>query len=84
MKNAIRLTNSKNKIMLVMGDCLKVMKEIPDSSVDLVLCDLPMVLQPLTGIKFLISRNSGNTTKELSKIMESFAYLAFSLLLLCL
>ena len=26
---------------LVRGDCLEVMKEIPDDSVDMVLCDLP-------------------------------------------
>ena len=53
MKNAIRLTNSKNKIMLVMGDCLKVMKEIPDSSVDLVLCDLPYGTTALNWDKVL-------------------------------
>lgn len=29
----------KNKIIL--GDCLEIMKEIPDNSIDMVLCDLP-------------------------------------------
>jgi DNA modification methylase len=29
-----------NKIMY--GDCLKVMKDIPDKSVDMILCDLPL------------------------------------------
>jgi len=29
----------KNKIIL--GDCLKIMKQIPDKSVDMILCDLP-------------------------------------------
>jgi site-specific DNA-methyltransferase (adenine-specific) len=28
-------------ITLKQGDCLEVMKEIPNSSVDLILCDLP-------------------------------------------
>lgn len=26
---------------LLHGDCLKLMKELPDGSVDLILCDLP-------------------------------------------
>ena len=29
------------KVSLYQGDCLEVMKNIPDKSVDLVLCDLP-------------------------------------------
>ena len=28
-------------ITLLNGDCLKMMKEIPDNSIDMVLCDLP-------------------------------------------
>ena len=28
-------------IKLIQGDCLEKMKEIPDGSVDLILCDLP-------------------------------------------
>ncbi len=31
----------KDKFKLYLGDCLEVMKQIPDGSVDLVLCDLP-------------------------------------------
>jgi len=30
-----------SKIELLQGDCLEVMKEIPDGSVDMILCDLP-------------------------------------------
>ena len=26
---------------LIMGDCLEVMKTIPDKSIDMILCDLP-------------------------------------------
>lgn len=31
----------KNQMDLKLGDCLEVMKEIPDQSVDMILCDLP-------------------------------------------
>lgn len=30
-----------NKDSLILGDCLEVMKDIPDASVDIVICDLP-------------------------------------------
>ena len=30
-----------NDIKLYKGDCLEIMKNIPDGSVDMVLCDLP-------------------------------------------
>jgi len=30
----------KNKI--IQGDCLEVMKDIPDKSIDMILCDLPL------------------------------------------
>ena len=29
-----------NKV--IQGDCLEVMKEIPDKSIDMILCDLPL------------------------------------------
>lgn len=31
----------KDKIQLFKGDCLEIMKDIPDKSVDMILCDLP-------------------------------------------
>jgi len=31
----------KYKNEIVQGDCLEVMKEIPDGSIDMILCDLP-------------------------------------------
>lgn len=31
----------KGKVTLILGDCLEKMKEIPDGSVDMILCDLP-------------------------------------------
>lgn len=40
-----------NTINLINGDCLEEMKQIPDKSVDLILCDLPFgCLSPNTGI----------------------------------
>ena len=30
-----------NDIQLIQGDCLEKMKDIPDGSVDFILCDLP-------------------------------------------
>ncbi|WWU66480.1 hypothetical protein QJR26_08890 [Clostridium baratii] len=31
----------KDKVQLFKGDCLEIMKDIPDGSVDMILCDLP-------------------------------------------
>ena len=31
-----------NDIQLYHGDCLEVMKNIPDKSIDMILCDLPI------------------------------------------
>ena len=30
-----------NNIQLYKGDCLEIMKEIPNKSIDMILCDLP-------------------------------------------
>jgi DNA modification methylase len=35
------MLDSKDKIQLYKGDCLEIMKDIPDGSVDMILCDLP-------------------------------------------
>jgi len=39
MKVSMGMNNPKQEILL--GDCLELMKELPDNSVDLILCDLP-------------------------------------------
>ena len=36
------LERRRSPIRLMLGDCLEVMADIPDGSVDLVLCDLPI------------------------------------------
>ena len=35
------MVNSKDKFQLYKGDCLEIMRDIPDKSVDMILCDLP-------------------------------------------
>lgn len=40
-----------NKYELCQGDCLEVMKDIPDKSIDMILCDLPMELHKISGIR---------------------------------
>lgn len=30
------------KDVVIQGDCLEVMKDIPDKSIDMILCDLPL------------------------------------------
>jgi DNA modification methylase len=42
-------------IHLMQGDCLELMKEIPDASVDMILCDLPYgeVNQKSSGLRLL-------------------------------
>ena len=35
------MTDKKEKYELYHGDCLEIMSQLPDKSVDLILCDLP-------------------------------------------
>lgn len=35
------MTNSETTVQLYKGDCLELMKQIPDKSIDMILCDLP-------------------------------------------
>ena len=46
----------KNNIDLQQGDCLELMKQLPDESVDLVVTDPPYVLTPHGGGKFTKTR----------------------------
>lgn len=36
-----RVVNNMEQFNLIQGDCLKLMKDIPKDSIDLILCDLP-------------------------------------------
>lgn len=35
------MTERASKVKLMLGDCLELMKDVPDGSVDMILCDLP-------------------------------------------
>ena len=58
---------SEGKKEILLGDCLELMKDIPNGSIDMILCDLPYgTTAPIvTGTQLYQLTNSGNNTKEL-------------------
>lgn len=60
------LIGKEDKIMeniqLFNGDCLEIMKEIPDKSVDMILCDLP----------YGTTQNKWDTVIDLEKLWEQY------------
>jgi len=44
MKTKSNMTDNREINQVICGDCLEVMKDIPDKSIDMILCDLPLVL----------------------------------------
>ena len=44
----------KEQYELYKGDCLEVMKSIPDKSVDMILCDLPYGTSRFAGERWLV------------------------------
>lgn len=44
-------------IELIKGDCLEIMKNIPDNSIDMILCDLPYAITNLAFDKYIIPFN---------------------------
>lgn len=63
---------------LYQGDCLELMKEIQDESVDMILCDLPYGTTGSNGIPSLIARNYGNSIGESFHLQEQSYFLALS------
>ena len=64
-----------NECILLMGDCLERMKEIPDGSVDLILTDLPYgtvgeSMQDNTGKYKIINQSKWDNVIDTAKIME--------------
>ena len=49
-------------IKLLQGDCLELMKKIPDKSIDLILCDLP----------YGTTRNKWDSTIDLDKLWQQY------------
>lgn len=56
------------------GDCLELMVQIPDGSVDLVLCDLPYgeVNQKSSGLRLLDRGNADTCTIDLKRLVAEF------------
>ena len=70
-QNAVNL---ENKFSMAQGDCLEVMKEIPDNIVDLVLCDLPYgeVSQKSSGLRLLDRGNADKCEIDLYDLVKDF------------
>ena len=62
------------KIDLRQGDCLELMKEIPDGTVDLILCDLPYgeVNHKSGGLRLLDRGKADACDMDLSKLADEF------------
>lgn len=61
-------------IQLMQGDCLELMKYIPDASVDMILCDLPYgeVNQKSSGLRLLDRTNADECNINLAELVDSF------------
>ena len=59
---------------VVNGDCLELMKKIPDKSIDMILCDLPygwiMVLQLVSGTQLFLLSHCGKCFTEYCDQMD--------------
>lgn len=62
------------------GDCLKIMKDIPDGSVDMALCDLPYGMTACDWDVVIPFGRYGSNTIEYAKRMHRFFYLPHSCL----
>ena len=56
-------------INLLQGDCLELMKDIPDKSIDMGLCDPPLGQPEANGIQLFLLSHYGNSIIELLKLM---------------
>jgi len=61
-------------MLLMQGDCLDLMKDIPDGSVDMVLTDIPYgeVSQKSSGLRKLDRGNADRVTFNLNKMVDEF------------
>ncbi len=59
-------------VQLMQGDCLELMKSIPDGSVDMVLCDLPYgeVSQKSSGLRLLDRGNADACDMDLESVAD--------------
>ena len=61
-------------IKLLNGDCLELMKKIPNGSVDMILCDLP----------YGTTQNKWDSIIDLDKLWKEYELLKIMVVLLCL
>lgn len=55
---------------LLQGDCLELMKDIPDKSIDMILCDLPYGKTKIRKMYAFHLINCGINTRESLKTMD--------------
>ena len=60
-----QLINHFDMIDLRKGDCLELMKDLPDKSIDAIIADLPYGTTVVSGIVFCLLINCGSNTKGL-------------------
>lgn len=51
------------KVDLLKGDCLELMKDIPDKSIDMILCDLPYGVTANGTLLFRLNRYRNGTNE---------------------
>lgn len=74
---------TESGIQLYHGDCLEIMQNIPDKSIDMILCDLPYgITQNKWDNVIPFEKLWGGGITELLKIMELLSYIVANRLLL--
>lgn len=63
------MINNRNEFQLCKGDCLEIMKDIPDKSVDMILCDLPYAVNT-TDCKWDKEINLGKLWIQYNRIIK--------------
>ena len=71
-------------INIKQGDCLELMKEIPDKSIDMVLCDLPYGTQRKNGCKWDVIISFELLWKNYSRIIKDDGAIALFRYFICI
>ena len=58
-------------IKLLQGDCLELMKDIPDKSIDLILTDPPYLISKKSGFNSGGAWNNAKTAEEHDRVKHS-------------
>ena len=76
-KEVIKILENKD-YELWNGDCLELMRDIPDKSIDMILCDLPYGNTACKWIQLFLLMNYGNIITESLKMKVLFVYLVLN------